>query len=421
MVPPQAPNAPPSGEPDATQATPPPAPDGVDRLSLVGPAGTGKVMGGELSRLAKRASLAQKLQKPRNRGPGTISLPFDAALAHLAVRYHRTSSRVLWDLYSSRAERLEPLYDSLLPQVTADGRPWMRDGMTLSVGVRNVSDFAAGGRQIVGTVKNALIDGARARGVQLEVAPEDPDVSFSVGLWEGELTVSIDLAGRPMNQRGYRDAAGLAPLRESLAAVLVMLARHDGRHEALYDPMAGTGTLAIEAASMAKGAGVWLPPRVPACMGIDPFRGMPQGPAEPLFGDTRALCIANELSPQTAALCRAQVERAGVQDAVECREGDFRALSPDTIADLCEARGFSTERGVILCNPPYGVRLDGPDGEALRDLYRDLGDYCSVFRGWRAAFIVDNPDFERAFGGRARIKKPLSNGSLRSFFLLYDL
>lgn len=390
----------------------------IDQLTLLGPAGTGKVMAGELSRLARRASLAQRLGTPGKEGPGAIAYAFDAELAHLAVRYHRTSSRVLWDLYRSDAERLEPLYEALLPQVKADQRPWLRDGLGISVSVRNVEQFAAGGRQVVGTVKNAIVEGAASLGCRLQVVPDTPDVHFSVGMWEGKITVSIDLAGRPMNQRGYRNVAGHAPLRESLAAVMVMLARHDGRSEALFDPMAGTGTIAIEAACMARGAGVWVPPRAPACLSIDPFRGLADRPTAPLFGDTRPLCIANELQPDMAAMCRDQAKRAGVDADVECYEGDFRKLSPDTIADLCEARGMGTERGLILCNPPYGVRLDGAE---LLDLYRDLGDYCAVFRGWRAAFLIDNPGFERAFGGRPRIKKPLSNGPLRSYFLLYDL
>ena len=71
-----------------------------------------------------------------------------------------------------------------------------------------------------------------------------------------------------------------------------------------------------------------------------------------------------------------------------------------------------------MSNPPYGERLGGED---LEKLYRDLGHWCVQFAGWRAAFLVANPAFEGAFGGRPRIRKPLRNGPLRGYFYLYDL
>jgi 23S rRNA G2445 N2-methylase RlmL len=72
---------------------------------------------------------------------------------------------------------------------------------------------------------------------------------------------------------------------------------------------------------------------------------------------------------------------------------------------------------VILCNPPYGERLAPAD---LHEIYRDLGRFWRRFPGWRAAFLVANPQFETAFGRRARVKKPLNNGPLRGYFYLFD-
>jgi 23S rRNA G2445 N2-methylase RlmL len=390
----------------------------VDQLRLVGVAGSNKVMAGELSRLAQRASLAERLAAPKKEGLGALVYPFDADLAALAVRYHRTSARVLWDLFQSDAKRLEPLYGDLRSAAASDDRPWLAKRMGISVSAYGVAEFAAGERQIVGTVKNALIDGAAARGSTLVVEPEKPDVHLGVRLHAGVVTVSIDLAGRPMNQRGYRVSGGEAPLREDLAAMLVMLARHDARRESLFDPMAGTGTIAIEAACMAEARPVWVPPRRPACASLDPFRRRLAAKAEPLFADTRPVVIVNEIDAERYALCRQHVKRAGVEAFVECRKGDFREVSRDSIAARAAERGLGAERGLILCNPPYGERLADPE---IGRLYRDLGAYCRSFRGWRAGFIVANREFEPAFGGRPRIKKPLSNGPLRGYFLLYDL
>jgi 23S rRNA G2445 N2-methylase RlmL len=390
----------------------------VDSLRLVGPAGTNKVMAGELSRLAQRASLAHRLRSPRKEGSGNLVYPFDVDLAALAVRYHRTSSRVLWDLFRSSAERLEPLYEDLRDQMQRESRPWQARRYTISVTARGVREFAAGERQLVGTVKNAIVDGAAVQGRSVRVDPERPDVHLCVQLLQGQVTVSIDLAGRPMNQRGYRVSGGSAPLRENLAAVLVMLGRHDARSEALVDPMAGSGTIAIEAACMADARPLWVPPREPACAGLPPFRHHFAEPSGPLFADTEAFVIANELAPETHRLAGRNVERAGAGSVVECRQGDFRALDPSEIRDACRRRGLDSNSGLILSNPPYGERIGDRD---LRRLYRDLGSWCRLFPGWRAAFLVVQRQFEEAFGSEPRIRKPLHNGPLRGYFLLYEL
>jgi 23S rRNA G2445 N2-methylase RlmL len=221
-----------------------------------------------------------------------------------------------------------------------------------------------------------------------------------------------------MNQRGYRTSGGPAPIKENLAAVLLMLARHQAKSEALVDPMAGTGTIAIEAALMGAGRPVWIPPRRPAAESMESLRPWLASEAPALFGDTRPFVLANELKPTALSMCEEHVSKAGVNDSVECTRGDFRDLRYEAIQRRCRDRGVDPNRGLILCNPPYGERLDDP---ALPELYADLGTWCRQFRGWRAAFLVANPDFEVSFGGRPRIKKPLNNGSLKSFFVMYDL
>ena len=390
----------------------------VNDLELVGVGGTNKIMAGEMSRLAARASLASKLGKPKKHGLGAVAYPFDAELAALAVRYHRTCMRVLWVLYGSTAQRLEPLYADLREQVERDARGVLRDGNGITVNARRTGDFAAGDRQVVGTVKNAIIDGAAARGLTLHVDADEPDLHVDVRLHEGLMTVALDLAGRPMNQRGYRTSGGLAPIKENLAAALVMLARHQAKSEALIDPMAGTGTIAIEAALMGAGRPVWISPRRPASESLEALRPCFAQEAAALFEDTRPFVLANELKAEAVALCEEHIARAGVDDAVQCTRGDFRALGYEAVQKSCRDRGVDPDHGLILSNPPYGERLDDT---ALLELYEDLGNWCRQFHGWRAAFLVANPAFELSFGGRPRIKKPLNNGSLKSFFVMYDL
>ncbi len=387
----------------------------VDRLRLVGIPGSNKVMAGELVRLQRRGLGDMRLPEPKKQGLGAVLYPFDPRLAWLAVNHHRTSSRVLWDLYESRAGRLEPLYDDLLRAGAADPRPWRWDGARISVDSYGVEEFAAGARQIVGTVKNAIIAAAAERGIELTVDPERPDLRVQARLYEGSLVVSLDLAGRAMHQRGYRLEGGVAPLREDLAAILVMLARHDPKREALIDPLAGSGTIVVEAACLARARPLWMSGRRPDADRHPLFGALPR--PKPLFADTAPVLFAAEIDPRARAIQQKTFATAGVEPDVEILGGDFAAVAPRDLLRRAAERG--AQGGVVLSNPPYGERMG--DRTALRRLYRDLGRWCRELRGWRAGFLVANEDFADCFGGEPRIDKPLKNGPIRARFYLYDL
>ena len=99
--------------------------------------------------------------------------------------------------------------------------------------------------------------------------------------------------------------------------------------------------------------------------------------------------------------------------------GDFRQLTAERIARIAREHGRAGQTGVILSNPPYGSRLEKTSD--VVSLYRDLGAWCQQFPGWRAGFLVANRDFDRAFGGRPRIVKPLPNANQPARFYLYDI
>jgi 23S rRNA G2445 N2-methylase RlmL len=405
-----------------------------DHLRLIGTPGSNNVMAAELIRLVQRA-LGPRPPQPHKAGSGVLVYPFEPDLAAVAASYHRTATRVLWDLFASDARRLEPLYDEIADDMRRDQRAWLWDGASISVRARNVKPFAAGERQIVGTIKNALIDGARARarGLTLHVDPDAPDIHVTVRMHDDTVIVSIDLAGASLSHRGYRVHHGAAPLREHLAAVLLMLARHDPRSEILLDPMCGAGTICIEAALMATAAPLRGPEHAPAYLRLPVFarRSDQRQPGDhgPLFPDTRAAVIGNDVDGRALAAAQSNARAAGAD--VTWLRGDFRKLTREQV----ERRGrphaepaagdpaqHPGQRGLILCNPPYGHRLgDDRDDDRVLDLYRDLGEWCDQFRGWRAAFLVANRGFEQAFGRRARVRKPLDNGALPAYFHLYEL
>src|SRR5882724_8873488 len=333
-------------------------------------------MAAEVTRVAQRA-LGIRPATPRKEGLGQLVYPFDRDLAFCAVTYLRTPTRVLWDVYRSRAPRLEPLYDELVADLRADARALFRDGDGLSIEARRVEAFAAGERQIVGTVKNALVDAARLRGVRLHVDPAHPALRWIARLDErGELVVSIDLGGGSLSQRGWRRDAGEAPLREHLAAVLVMLCRFDPRSDALVDPMCGSGTIPIEALLAARA----VPRPTPALAALGITR-----PAPSLFPDAAPLVIGCDLDLGVLAAARDNALAAGVGDQVIWQRADVTRLAPETIGEIALDTGREPPvSGLLLSNPPYGERLDGADLEAL---YTAIGQTCRRFRGWRAGFL----------------------------------
>ena len=385
----------------------------VDReLRLIGAGGTNKVMAGELSRLSRRALPDLRLPEPHKDGLGALVYPFEPRLARLATFYHRTCARVLWDVLQTAAPRLEPLYDDVVRVISEHAHQYLWDNARISVYAHAVTDFPAGERQVVGTVKNGIIDGAAQQRMRIVVDREAPDLLFSVRGDAGVLRVSIDLAGRPMNQRGYRAGSGPAPLREDLAAVLLMLSRFDPRRDLLLDPMAGSGTIAIEAACMGLGLPVWVPARRPALAAMPMFDSCAPAGDLPLFPDAAPLVYASDLDDAACLTAKTASARAQVERYVNIATRDFRDLS---IRDISRAR-HST--GLIVSNPPYGERLASSD---LVALYRELARFCRRFPGFRAAFLVANREFETAFGMRPKIKKPLRNGPLRGYFYLYEI
>jgi 23S rRNA G2445 N2-methylase RlmL len=196
-----------------------------------------------------------------------------------------------------------------------------------------------------------------------------------------------------------------------LAAIMLMLARYDPRRDVLIDPLAGSGTLAIEAACMAQALPIWVPPRRPAIADMPIFTELASASGA-LFADARPRVFASDVSAAQANELERAAHAAGVADYVRVRCADFRDLSPASLP------AAAAGPGLIISNPPYGERMQRDD---LLDLYADLGAFCARFRGYRAAFLVANPGFARAFGWRPRIQKPLSNGPLRGYFYLYEI
>ncbi|HVL67379.1 MAG TPA: hypothetical protein VM364_08955, partial [Vicinamibacterales bacterium] len=288
-------------------------------------------------------------------------------------------------------------------------------------------DFEASPLQLRGVVKNALVEAFAARGVAADVDADAPEVVFvarRTGVPEDRRTVvGVDIGGGARHRRGARVTAGPAPLRETLAAQLVMLSRWDARSEPLVDPMAGSGTIPIEAAGLAVGAAIRHPSQLPF-RHFGAFKGLPNE-APDLFPGTvpRILALdadAERIPTMVGNLRAAGLTGASHEGSIVIGRRDVRSLTPEIIRTLLPPAAAG-DRGVFCFNPPYGVRLGGDAAdERLLDLYAAMGRALGRFTGWRAACFVANPRFVEAFGHLPTMTKPASNADLPGAFLTYQ-
>jgi putative N6-adenine-specific DNA methylase len=282
-------------------------------------------------------------------------------------------------------------------------------------------------------VKNALVDRQRQRwGERSTVDLHAPDLCLHLHLSPtggGTAILSLEGGGGSgagsLHRRGYRAAMGLAPLKENLAAGLIALTGWDGSVP-LVDPLCGSGTLLLEAAALALGRAPGLEANPAAAPRPRPFGfqrwpdfdaalwrlevASAAGRQRATLADGRPLApiLGLERDPQVLEQACANAAAAGLADRLQLQQGDFRALIPPS------------GPGVLVCNPPYGVRL-GTDDD-LEALYADLGrmvrERCS---GWTLWLLSGNPELTGALRLKASRRIAVSNGGLDCRWLRYEI
>ena len=293
--------------------------------------------------------------------------------------------------------------------------------------VGSAPDFEASPLQLRGVVKNAIVEALASRGVAAELDADSPDVVFVVrraGVPEARRTVvGIDIGGGARHRRGARVAMGPAPLRETMAAQVIMLSRWDARTEPLVDPMAGGGTIPIEAAGLAVGAAIRNPLDLPlrhlAAFEDLPSRRRISFPA-PCRASSRSTWMPREFPPwwEISAPPGSRAPRTRTRSSSPAG----RACADSGLRRAHAARRARHEAGrLLLQSAVWRAHGRGRGEEELLALYSDMGRAFARFSGWRAACFVANPRFVDAFGHAPVMTKPASNADLRGAFLVYEL
>ncbi len=343
-------------------------------------------------------------------------------VAYRACLWSRVASRVLLPLASFPAETPAALYSGVRTIHWSDhiGR-----GRTIAV------DCAVSHSRITHShfaalkTKDAIVDQLREQiGVRPSVAVERPDVRVNVYLHEDRATVSVDLSGESLHRRDYRQAGGAAPLKENLAAAVLLLAdwpRLARARAPLLDPLCGSGTLCIEAALMAADI---APGRARPYFGFLGWCGHQAALWERLLSEAmeREQCGAQALpiirgTDAAAAAVRgalANVERAGLRGRVHIEKRTLADCEPIVVPVAGDLRG------VVVTNPPYGERLGDPT--ALAELYAQLGDTLRrKFPGWTGYVLTGNPSLGRSIGLRPSRRHVLYNGAIECRLLVFPI
>ena len=340
---------------------------------------------------------------------GGVAFTGDLGLGYRANLWLRTANRVLLQLATFPAPTPAALYEGTKTVPWNDLFPvdarFAVEATVRESGITH-SHFAAQ------KAKDAVVDLFRARlGRRPDVDPASPDVRIVLRIVRDECTLSVDLSGESLNRRGYRADPAEASLRETLAAGMVMLSGWDGM-QPLVDPMCGAGTIPIEAALLASGR---APGLQRSAFGFQRLSGYDGRLWKRLVAEAReqvrnsaARVEGFDLSQAAVRGALRNAERAGVSGIAGFRALDIRNFAPEGPA------------GTILCNPPYGVRMEGgPDAEAF---YRAMGEaFKKRCRGWTAWVLSGNPEITRHIGLKATRRIPLMNGPIDCRLLKYDL
>ena len=243
----------------------------------------------------------------------------------------------------------------------------------------------------------------------LQTLPETgPVYQIQFAIFKDTASLMLDTTGPGLHKRGYRAVGVAAPLRETLAAALVMLSQYRGR-DPLCDPFCGSGTIAIEAALIAKDRAPGLDRSFSAqkwaCIPASAWMAAAEEAMDREFHGDYDIW-GGDIDPRAVEIARANAEKAGVEDLVRFQVADalsFRREAP---------------YGRIVTNPPYGERI--MEKREAEDLYRGFGRaFSGLPGGWALTLLSSPPEFERTFGRRAAKKRKLYNGMLKCDMFYY--
>lgn len=309
----------------------------------------------------------------------------------------RTANRVRIILAEFKAETFDELFDKVY---ALDFKEILPYDAIVAVEAKSVKSKLFAMSAIQSVVKKAIVK--KMTGYYgTQTMPESGErYSFELSLVEDNATLSLDTSGDGLHKRGYRQKVWIAPMRETMAAAIILNSFYRA-DRVLIDPFCGSGTIPIEAALIATNTA----PGLNRSFAFEKFHNAPdvlsrvrQEAEDKAVRDIALRIYGYDIDARAIKLSYEHAERAGVKNLVHFEKRDMRDVTS------------RYAHGIIITNPPYGERLSG--GEELKNLYRDFGKMFRSLDEWSAYVVGTTPAFEKYFGQKADKKRKLYNSEI---------
>ena len=341
-------------------------------------------------------------------GKRVVHCTGDMALVYRCNLHLRTALRVLIPVVEFPIRQADDIHRQAMK---FDWTTLLDLNQTFAIDPNVNSEFIKHSNYASVKLKDAIADTFNRKfGKRPSVHPDKPDVLFHLHVDNHRVTISLDSSGESLNRRGYRSRGARAPLNEVLAAGMIMLTGWRGESH-FYDPMCGSGTLAIEANMIARR----MPPQALRNeFGFMRWSTFDKGLWQQVKRDAMFHMVepthrifASDADTFQMRTARENIENAGFEDDIELGQCDFMDLKP------------ISKEGIIVMNPPYGERMDE---ENIIPMYKAIGDHLKHACAGHSAWIISSDEAAlKRVGLKPSRKISLINGTLACKYYRFDL
>lgn len=335
---------------------------------------------------------------------GKVTFEGDEMDIAICNTWLRTADRVLIKMAEFKAESFEELFQGTLAVdwgelIPEDGNMHVT-GKSIKSKLHSVPDCQ-------GIVKKAVVEGMKRKYHKEWFEEKGPVYKIEVAILKDIVTLTVDTTGPGLHKRGYREMAGVAPLKETLAAALVLISKWSPER-VLADLFCGSGTIPIEAALIGKNIAPGLKRKF-VCedwptMDKELWEQVRDG-ARKSINDKEFQILASDIDGRVLKTARENAKLAGISDYIS-----FQKLP---MAEFSSKKKY----GVIISNPPYGERIG--EAEEVEQIYRDLGQLYRDLLDWSFYILTSNEKFQNQFGEKAHKNRKLYNGRLMCYYYQY--
>ncbi len=325
----------------------------------------------------------------------------DVAICNIWLR---TADRVLIKMAEFEARSFEELFQGT--KVVNWGEIIPENGMMHITG-KSIKSQLHSVPDCQGIVKKAVIESMKNTYNKEWFEEDGPVYKIEVGILKDLVTLTIDTTGPGLHKRGYRGLSGEAPLKETLAAAMVLISKWDSSH-VLADVFCGSATIPIEAALIARN----IAPGLSRSFAAEKWPGFDEDIWQQVRDGARSAVnkkevniLASDIDGSILRIARQNIEKAGVSDCISVQRLPMQDF---TSRKKC---------GFIISNPPYGERLG--EKEEVEEIYRDLGKMYNKLDFWSLFLLTSHPDFQRFFGKKADKNRKLYNGRIQCYYYQY--